>query len=122
MPFPADFHFIVHMFMAIHILWWTPLISWLLKNTEFCVQSTTQEWSSVDLVNSYRFLYDAVIVGILTYIVEVILSHLLEQQDILLLAAAAAAESNKGRGFITFFQFTVVDNNDIVNDIVNGFS
>ena len=69
----------------------------------------------MELYNRNRFLYDAVIVGILNYIVEVILSHLLEQPDILLLAAG---ESNKGRGLITFSKFTVVDN----NDIVNGFS
>ena len=73
----------------------------------------------MELYNRNRFLYDAVIVGILNYIVEVILSHILEQPDILLLAAG---ESNKGRGFITFSKFTVLDSNDIVNDIVNGFS
>ncbi len=32
-PFPGNFHAAVHMLMAIHILWWTALISWLIAST-----------------------------------------------------------------------------------------
>ena len=92
-PFPGDFHFAVHMLMAIHVLWWKPLISWLVINSDICAESTTEDWSSVELYNRYRFLYEAIIVGIVAYINEVFPKHLLEQPDLLL---QAASERNKG--------------------------
>jgi hypothetical protein len=53
--------------MAIHILWWKQFISWQVHETGICVESTTEEWSSVELYNRYRFLYEAMIVGILAF-------------------------------------------------------
>ncbi len=47
----------------------------------------------MELYNRYRFLYEAIIVGIVAYINEVFPKHLLEQPDLLL---QAASERNKG--------------------------
>lgn len=45
-PLPGDFHAAVHMLMAMHILWWEPLIFFIISKTEFCVGSIHEEWSS----------------------------------------------------------------------------
>lgn len=66
-PLPGEFHGAVHILMAIHKLWWKPLIRWLVLNSEFCVESICEEWSSVELYNRYRFLYEGVICGIVAY-------------------------------------------------------
>ena len=112
-PFPGDFHFVVHMLMAIHILWWKPLISWLVHETGFCVESTTEDWSSVELYNRYRFLYEAMIVGILAYILEVIPRHLLEQPRLLLRAIKVSKLSQPLKVLKSLSMLTIV--NIIVN-------
>ena len=94
------------MLMAMHLLWWKPLISWTHINGEICVESTTEDWSSVELYNRCRFLYEAIIVGIVAYVKEVMPEHLLEHPDLLL---QTASERNKGTISvicINFFVFT----------------
>lgn len=93
-PFYGDFHFAVHLLMAMHSLWWGPLVSWLLQETGFCSQSIHQEWSSVELYNRYRFVYEAIIVGILAYLLEVLPEGALNDPGPLL---EAASTQNKGK-------------------------
>jgi len=92
-PFPGDFHAAVHMLMAIDALWWVPLICWILNQTDLSVQSISEEWSSVELYNRYRFHYEVTIVGILTYICETVPDELLSQPALLL---EVAADRNQG--------------------------
>jgi hypothetical protein len=79
--------------MAIHILWWNQLVSSLLRETELCELSIDEDWSSVELYNRYRQFYEAIIVGVLAYIVEVVPDHLIAQLDLLL---EYTSEENKG--------------------------
>jgi len=83
-PLPGDFHAAVHMLMAMHILWWGPLVSWLVDKTGFCEASIHEAWSSVELYNRYRFFYETIIVGIISYIIEVVPPQQLEQPELLL--------------------------------------
>ena len=93
-PFYGDFHFAVHLLMAVHTLWWGPLICCLLDESGFCVQSIHQEWSSVELYNRHRFVYETIIVGIFTYLIEVLPTGALKHPDILL---EAARTKNSGK-------------------------
>lgn len=92
-PCPGDFHTAVHLLMAMHILWWKPLVSCLIQHTGFSELSIDGEWSSVELYNRYRQFYEAIIVGVLAYIVEVVPDHLIAQLDLLL---EYTSEENKG--------------------------
>jgi hypothetical protein len=92
-PCPGDFHTAVHMLMAIHILWWNCLISSIIQGSELSELSIQEDWSSVELYNRYRQFYEAVIVGVLAYVLEVVPEHLLTQLDLLL---EVAADVNKG--------------------------
>jgi hypothetical protein len=67
-PVPGEFHGAVHILMAIHKLWWKVLIQWIVDKSEFCVESVEEEWSSVELYNRYRFLYEGIICGIVQYL------------------------------------------------------
>lgn len=102
-PLPGDFHFVVHMLMAIHILWWPVLIYWLICHTGICQDSLQEKWSSVELYNRYRFAYETFIVGILAYVLEVVPANLLEQPGLLL---QVAKEQNPG-GLVSFKQLLV---------------
>jgi hypothetical protein len=93
-PFYGDFHFAVHCLMAIHSLWWGPLVGWLLETTGFCSQSINETWSSVELYNRYRFVYEVIIVGILAYLLEVLPAGALDDPGPLL---EAARTQNKGK-------------------------
>lgn len=93
-PFYGDFHFAVHLLMAIHVLWWGTLVHWLLEETNLCAESIHPEWSSVELYNRYRFTYEAIIVGVLAYLLEVLPEGALNDPGPLLEAASA---SNKGK-------------------------
>jgi len=101
-PFPGDFHAAVHMLMAMHALWWVPLICWVVNQTDLSVQSISEEWSSVELYNRYRFLYEVAIVGILTYICETVPDELLSQPALLL---EVAADRNQGLEVLLYFLF-----------------
>jgi hypothetical protein len=93
-PCPGDFHTAVHLLMAMHILWWKPLISCLIQHTGFSELSIDGEWSSVELYNRYRQFYEAIIVGVLAYIVEVVPDNLLAQLD---LFVEVALDKNQGK-------------------------
>ena len=58
--------------MAIHILWYTSLVAWILQNTGLCERSIKEEWTSVELYNRHEFFYETLIVGIMSYLVAVI--------------------------------------------------
>ena len=92
-PFYGDFHFTVHLLMAMHTLWWKILVHWLLEETGFCSESIHEEWSSVELYNRYRFAYEVIIVGILTYLLDVLPEGALDNPGLLI---AAASTHNKG--------------------------
>jgi len=77
-PFPGDFHTAVHMLMAIHVLWWTPLISFLIESSGFSINSIEEDWSSVELYNRYRHFYEVVIVGIVEYLVEILPENIVQ--------------------------------------------
>jgi len=67
-PLPGDFHFTIHLLMAIHRLWWPTLIKWLVTDVGFCAKSCNEEkWDSVEKYNNYRFMYETLIVAIVTY-------------------------------------------------------
>jgi len=72
------------MLMAMHILWWGPLVSWHVENTGFFEESIHESWSSVELYNRYRFLYEAIIVGVVAYVLEITLVHQLQNPEVLL--------------------------------------
>jgi len=61
-----------------------PLVSWLVDKTGFCEASIHEAWSSVELYNRYRFFYETIIVGIISYIIEVVPPQQLEQPELLL--------------------------------------
>jgi len=92
-PLYGDFHYTVHLLMAMHLLWWGPLIEWLLEETGICSQSIKEDWSSVELYNRHRFVYEAIIVGILTYLLEILPEGALSSPELLI---EAASLQNKG--------------------------
>jgi hypothetical protein len=108
-PLPGDFHAAVHMLMALHILWWAPLVRWLVENTGFCEATIVESWSSVELYNRYRFFYETIIVGILAYILEVVPRNQIEHPSILL---QFAKDNNKGDAcknhIVEFLSFSVL--------------
>ena len=58
--------------MAIHILWYMPLVAWVLDQTGLCGRSIHQDWTSVELYNQHEFFYETLIVAIMTYLTGVI--------------------------------------------------
>ena len=92
-PFMGDFHAACHMLMAIHILWWGPLVKFLVEKSNVCVDSTREKWDSVELYNRYRHLYETLIVAVLKYLLEVVPEHMLDHPLQLL---HVASQQNKG--------------------------
>jgi len=58
------------------------------------VQSIHREWPSVELYNLHRFVYEAITVGIFTYLIEVLPTGALQHPDIHL---EAARTQNSGK-------------------------
>lgn len=58
--------------MAIHALWYTTLVLWVIENASLGKRSIQEEWASVELYNRHEFFYETLIVGIITYLVTVI--------------------------------------------------
>ena len=58
--------------MAIHGLWYTSLVGWILTRTELCARSIHEDWTSVELYNRHEFFYETLIVGILTYLADIV--------------------------------------------------
>mmetsp|Transcript_2311 Transcript_2311/g.6905 ORF Transcript_2311/g.6905 Transcript_2311/m.6905 type:complete len:527 (+) Transcript_2311:59-1639(+) len=68
-PFPGEFHFAVHLLMAVHILCREALVDRLIELTGICRRTCSEsKWDSVEKYNHYCFLYEALIVGIFTYL------------------------------------------------------
>lgn len=91
-PFPGEFHFVVHVLMAIHLLWWTQLVGYVVQHAGVCQQSIDEKWDSVEKYNRHRFFYETLIVGCLEYVKGVVPEELMRDPAALL----DAAESNKG--------------------------
>ena len=106
-PFPGDFHTAVHILMAVHLLWWNALICWIVETTGFSDNSIVEEWSSVELYNRYRQFYEASIVGILTYLLEILPKELWDQYDLLLEMASGQNEgtNNEAPPFTFLMRF-----------------
>jgi len=58
--------------MAIHILWYMPLVAWILHETSLCERSIHEEWTNVTLYNHHEFFYETLIVAIVTYLTGII--------------------------------------------------
>lgn len=71
-PRRGNFHFAIHLLTPMHILWWAILMRCLIDDTGFCPASLNEEWSSITLYNRYHFAYEATIVGVLAYLLEVL--------------------------------------------------
>ena len=91
-PFPGEFHFVVHLLMAIHILWYTQLVGYVLLHSGVSTESIVEKWDSVEKYNRHRFFYEALIVGALEYLKEVIPKELMSDPVALL----QRAKRNKG--------------------------
>jgi len=91
-PFPGEFHFVVHLLMAIHILWYTQLVGYVLLHSGVSTESIVEKWDSVEKYNRHRFFYEALIVGALEYLKEVIPKELMGDPVALL----QRAKRNKG--------------------------
>ena len=77
-PFPGDFHFLVHALMGIHSLFWPTLIRWLVQDVGLCRRSCNEKhWSSVEKYNNYRPMYETFIVAIVQYLQSFLPSWLL---------------------------------------------
>lgn len=77
-----------HVLMAIHTLWHTSLVGWILTRTELCARSIHEDWNSVELYNRHEFFYETLIVGILTYLVGIIPHAILLRRETLFELAA----------------------------------
>ena len=62
----------VHVLMAIHILWYTSLVAWILQETSLCERSIHEEWTNVTLYNRHELFYETLIVAIVTYLTGII--------------------------------------------------
>jgi len=93
-PFPGEFHYAVHLLMALHILFRAALIDRLIDVSGVARKTCGTEgmWSSVEKYNNYCFLYEAVIVAIFTYLRSFVPLHLFYDYD----ALKALASENAG--------------------------
>ena len=62
----------VLMALAIHILWHTSLVAWILQETSLCERSIHEEWTNVTLYNRHELFYETLIVAIVTYLTGII--------------------------------------------------
>lgn len=86
--------------MAIHILWYAPLVAWVLEHTGLCERSIHEEWTSVELYNRHEFFYETLIVSIVTYLSGIIpRAILLDREKLFELAA-----NNAGTNCVLFSQ------------------
>ena len=60
-PLPGDFHFAVHLLMAIHMLWWDHLVSFVIRKSGFGLQTIHEHWDQVSLYNRYRNFYETLL-------------------------------------------------------------
>ena len=80
--------------MAIHCLWYTTLVAWVLQETCLCARSIQEQWTSVELYNRHEFFYETLIVGIVTYLVGIIpRAILLDRAKLFKLAANNAGQT-----------------------------
>jgi hypothetical protein len=105
-PLPDDFHFIVHALMAIHQLWWFALVRWVVMDVGVCMKTCgagekPEKWSSVEKYNNYRFLYELLIVSLMTYLKEAVPAGLLGNYAVL----SGLAAQNKGATIILRFLY-----------------
>jgi hypothetical protein len=76
-PCPGEWHFCVHVLMAIHLLHWKPFLSWF--NTRgFCQKTVIYKWDSVVRYDDYKFFHEAIIAGCLEYLKQVVPRAVLE--------------------------------------------
>lgn len=96
-PMPGDFHFIVHFLMGIHSLWFFPLVGFFVLigglSENACSGTPLGKWDSVEKYNDYRYLYQLVIVTLVTYLQEAVPPPLLNNYNELLRRASVNAGS-----------------------------
>jgi len=92
---PGEWHFCVHVCMAMHILHWAPFLSWFVADTggNFFTKTVIEKWDSVVRYDDYRFFHETMIVAILQYLKEVVPERILRDND----ALFANASDNAGR-------------------------
>ena len=105
-PLPDDFHFIVHALMGTHFLWWPTLVRWVVLDVGVCPKTCgagehPEKWSSVEKYNNYRFLYELLIVSLMTYLRDAVPAGLLGNYPLL----SRLASQNKGATVILRFLY-----------------
>lgn len=102
-PLPGEFHFAVHLLMAVHIVWRDALVDKLITMSGVAQKTcgTPGKWDSVEKYDNFCFLYEALIVGIFTYLRSFIPPALLWNYD----ALRDAAEGNKGASILLEFLY-----------------
>ena len=77
-PLPGEFHFVVHVLMAIHRLWFVALSSWA-RDALGWDKTIKEEWTSVEEWHHYDRFYLLLIAVLTAYLLEIVPAHLLLQ-------------------------------------------
>ena len=77
--------------MAIHDIWWNPLICWVVDDIGLSQKSIEGDWDSVELESRYEFVHVTVIVAIVQYLIETVPPGLLADRELLFRTAAPNA-------------------------------
>ena len=92
-PLPGEFHFVVHVLMAIHRLWFVALSSW--ANDALGWHKTIKEdWTSVEEWHHYDRFYQLLIAVLTAYLLEIVPSRMLLQPVLLRDAVAGNASAS----------------------------
>ena len=80
---PGEWHFAVHALMAVHSLFWCPLLCWFAEegHGDFCVKTVIGKWDSVVRFDDYRFFHETLIVAMLVFLNELVPDAVLADPD-----------------------------------------
>ena len=77
--------------MAIHDMWWNPLICWVVDDIGLSQKSVEGDWDSVELESRYEFVHVTVIIAIVQYLIETVPPGVLADRTLLFKTAAPNA-------------------------------
>lgn len=97
---PGEFHFLYHVLMALHRLWWFAIGRYVVAALN-CHKTIGQEWTSIEKCKYYDHFYQLVIVTLCAYLVEIVPPALLLQPARLL----RAVQGNKAAARVITFLY-----------------
>ena len=104
LPLPGEFHFTVHLLMAIHILWWHTIIFFAVNSLD-SHKTIKQGWTSVEQYKYYDHFYQLTIRALALYMAEVVPPAILAKPALLLQMVQGNAAAVHAVQFLFEFGF-----------------